>query len=51
MMYPVRARVVGMLGMASCAVAQEVFVSPVAVRMVVRGAKGSRWRRGAVPVK
>ena len=40
-----------MVGMASWAVAQDILVSPVAVRMVVRGAEGLRCVSGAVPVK
>ena len=51
MMKPVRAALVGMVGMASWAVAQDVLVSPVAVRMVVRGVEGLRCVSGAVPVK
>jgi hypothetical protein len=51
MMYPVRAVVVGSIGMTSCAVVDDVVVSPVAVRIVVGGAKGFRFWSGAVPVK
>jgi hypothetical protein len=51
MICPVRALMVGMVGRANCAVAMEVLDSPVAVRMVVRGAKQSRLRIGAVSMK
>ena len=45
---PVRACSVGRSGIASWAEAVEVFVSPVAVRMVVGVAVWSICRRGAV---
>ena len=50
-MWPVRAATLGKVGSANCAEAMEVFASPVAVRMVVRGAKRLRWRRGAESMK
>jgi hypothetical protein len=46
MIGPVRASMVGMVGSANCALAMEVFASPVAVRMVVHGAERSRFRTG-----
>ena len=51
MMWPVRAATVGMPGMASWAEAEEERCSPVAVRMLVRGAEGSMWSNGAEDVK
>ncbi len=51
MICPIRASMVGMAGIANCAVATDVLASPVAVRMVVRGAKRSRLRIGVVLMK
>ena len=44
MICPICASMVGMVGIANCAVAMEVLASPVAVWMVVHGAKRSRLR-------
>ena len=51
MICPVPALMVGMVGSANCAVAIEVFALPVAVWLVVRGAKRSRFRIGVELMK
>ena len=51
MMWPVRARVVGMVKIFNWAVPTEVHRSPVAVRMVVVGAMVLLLLTGAVSVK
>ncbi len=51
MICPIRALMVGMAGIANCDVGMDVLASPVAVRMVVRGAKWSRLRIGVVSMK
>ena len=50
-MWPVRADSVGIAGMANCPVAVDVRCSPVAVRIVVRGAAGLMFISGAAEVK
>jgi len=51
MMCPERACRVGMVGIARRAEAVDVRVSPVVVRIVVRGAVASTQRSGALLVK
>ena len=51
MMWPVRAAAVGMSGNASCPVVVDVRCSPVAVRIVVRGASQLMHRSGAPIMK
>ena len=51
MIWPVRARRDGMVGMARTAAPKDVLVSPVAVRIVVLGAWTLMLRSGAVVVK
>ena len=51
MIWPVRARRDGIVGMARTAAPTEVFVSPVAVRSVVVGAWGLMLSSGALGVK
>ena len=46
-----RAVSIGIDGMARTAVALDVLASPVAVRIVVRGAAGLIWKSGAMLVK
>ena len=48
---PVRACIVGMVGIANRAEADDVVASPVAVRMVAFGALVLTFRRGARAVK
>ena len=48
---PVRAATLGKVGSANCAEAMDVNALPVAVRMVVGGAKRLWWRRGAASMK
>jgi hypothetical protein len=51
MMCPMQALIVGMDGIAKTAAPEEVLYSPVAVWIVVFGAFGLIWSRGASGVK